>query len=145
MENSEYGKTMSAGESPQVCSHVLPAAQPLLTEPCKQTRPETQHIEVSQRGESVESLADFLTKILAPVSSGKSPEPDVLRITLELPSVAYFLRSDAPVPKEILQLYSLKKTGTPTKELFPAYLRLVAEKWEEVLLLEGAARVSAKE
>lgn len=59
--------------------------------------------------------------------------------------MTYFLRSDAPVPREILQLYSLKKTSTPTKSLFPAYLRLVADKWEEVLLLEKAASATTKE
>lgn len=136
---------MNDGEPPQVCLHVLPAARPLLIGMFKQTEPETQHIEVSQRGDSAEALSDFLTKILAPLSNGKAPEPDILRITLELPSVTYFLRSDAPVPKEVLQLYSLKKTSTPTKSLFPAYLRLVADKWEEVLLLEEATSALTKE
>lgn len=145
MEQSGEGKIMDARLSPQVCLRVMPTAQPMLTKTCKRTQPETQHVEVSQRGDSVDSVSDFLTKMLAPVSDDQSPEPDILRITLELPSVAYFLRSDAPVPKEILQLYSLKKTSTPTKTLFPAYLRLVAEKWDEVLLREEAARTSTKE
>lgn len=65
--------------------------------------------------------------------SDSTPEPDVFRLTLELPSMSTFVKMRAPVPKEILNLYSEAAPGQSTKDLFPAYLRLVAQKWEEVV------------
>lgn len=61
-----------------------------------------------------------------------TPEPDVFRLTLELPSMSNFVKMRAPAPKEILNLYSAAAPGQSTKHLFPAYLRLVAQKWEEL-------------
>ncbi|KAG8168083.1 hypothetical protein KVR01_003772 [Diaporthe batatas] len=110
-----------------------------------QKGPEFCHIEASQSDESVQPVIEYVKEILKPLSSAGTPEPDLIRITLELPSVNYYLHSKAPLPKELLKMYSLRKQNTPTKALFPAYLRLVAEKWDEVLLMEEKEKASAAE
>lgn len=65
--------------------------------------------------------------------SNDTPEPDVVRITLELPSMSTFIKMRTPVPNDILTLYAQAIPGQSTKHLFPAYLRLVAQKWEEIV------------
>lgn len=72
-----------------------------------------------------------------------TPEPDVFRLSLELPSMSTFVQMRAPVPNDILTLYAQAAPGQSTKHLFPAYLRLVAQKWEEIVQ-EGEQQPSPK-
>lgn len=92
------------------------------------------HISIAYRGTDAGTLRASLTQILQPFLHDHA-EPDYFRLCLELPSIATWLEGTADLPHELLDLFldNMANNKKSSIELFPDYLRMMADIWETII------------